>query len=382
MKLFITYASEDGATADALAVRLRTEGHTVFLDRDNLPEAEGYDAQIRSAIASCDVYLFLISPRSVQPGRYTLTELKFARERFPNPQGRVLPVMVEPTPFKDIPAFLSAVTVLQPQGNLVAETLAEVGVMQTRPVPASSKPVERDDESPPGDAESAQKRNWWTTLPGVLTGAAAVITALTGLVAVFVPRDRPTDRPAAETQAPQAAATPSTPPPAATQPAALPGAARAPVLPRIVLDGPAEVSFEKVWPSTYRILGIETGPRTPTHYGLRVKLRLLNRDRYPMNFWDDSFRLLIDGVPSAPDSNLNELVPGNAAKDGEVSFPVPHAAQTLALRVIQHDETADLPLRSDSGAAPARPAEIQTGGQSVKTGDIGAGAQVNIQQKQ
>lgn len=194
MKLFITYASEDGATADALAVRLRTEGHTVFLDRDNLPEAEGYDAQIRSAIASCDVYLFLISPHSVQPGRYTLTELKFARERFRNPQGRVLPVMVEPTPFKLIPAYLSAVTILQPQGNLVAETLAEVGVMQNRLVPASSKPVERDDEWPPGDAKSAQKRNWWTTLPGVLTGIAAVITAITGLVAAFGPSQQ--DEPA------------------------------------------------------------------------------------------------------------------------------------------------------------------------------------------
>jgi hypothetical protein len=63
-----------------------------------------------------------------------------------------------------------------------------------------------------GDPENALKRNWWTTLPGLLTGTAAVITALTGLVAVFVPRDGPTDRPAAETQAPQAAATPPAPP--------------------------------------------------------------------------------------------------------------------------------------------------------------------------
>jgi hypothetical protein len=132
MKVFITYASEERPTADELAVRLRTEGHTVFLDKDNLPEGEGYDAQIRAAIASCDLYLFLVSPRSVQPGRYTLTELKFAREQFPNPRGRVLPVMLNPTPFSDIPAYLGAVTVLQPQGNLVAETVAEVGAILQR----------------------------------------------------------------------------------------------------------------------------------------------------------------------------------------------------------------------------------------------------------
>ncbi|PWB47077.1 MAG: hypothetical protein C3F18_12225 [Nitrosomonadales bacterium] len=132
MKIFISYASEERPIADELAVRLRTEGHTVFLDKDNLPEGEGYDAQIREAIATCDLYLFLVSPLSVQPGRYTMTELKFAREQFPNPRGRVLPVMAKPTPFSDIPPYLSAITLLQPQGNLVAETVAEVDSLFSR----------------------------------------------------------------------------------------------------------------------------------------------------------------------------------------------------------------------------------------------------------
>jgi hypothetical protein len=132
MKIFISYASEERPIADELAVRLRTEGHTVFLDKDNLPEGEGYDAQIRAAIAACDLFLFLVSPLSVQPGRYTMTELKFAREQFPNPRGRVLPVMTRPTPFSDIPPYLSAITLLQPQGNLVAETVAEVDGLFSR----------------------------------------------------------------------------------------------------------------------------------------------------------------------------------------------------------------------------------------------------------
>ncbi len=127
MKLFITYASEDRSVADELAVRLRTEGHIVFLDKDGLPEAEGYDARIRQAIAECDLYVFLISPNSVKAGRYTLTEMKFAREQFLNPKGRVLPVMIQLTPFGDIPAYLSAVTVLQPEGHTVAETVAQIG---------------------------------------------------------------------------------------------------------------------------------------------------------------------------------------------------------------------------------------------------------------
>lgn len=132
MRLFITYASEDRPVADELAVRLRTDGHDVFLDKDSLPESEAYDARIREAIADCDLYLFLVSPNSVKPGRYTRTELKFASEQFPNPHGRVLPVMIAPTPFRDIPAYLGAVTVLQPEGNVIAEVVAEIGGIETR----------------------------------------------------------------------------------------------------------------------------------------------------------------------------------------------------------------------------------------------------------
>jgi hypothetical protein len=132
MKLFITYASEDRSIADELAVRLRTEGHDVFLDKDSLPESEAYDARIREAIAECDLYLFLVSPNSVKSGRYTRTELKFASEQFSNPHGRVLPVLIAPTPFRDIPAYLGAVTVLQPEGNIIAEVVAEIGKIEAR----------------------------------------------------------------------------------------------------------------------------------------------------------------------------------------------------------------------------------------------------------
>jgi TIR domain len=382
MKLFITYASEDRPSADQLAVRLRTEGHTVFLDRDNLPEGEGYDAQIRAAIADCDLYVFLISPRSVQPGRYTLTELKFARERFPNPRGRVLPVMCEATPFSDIPPYLSAVTVLQPQGNLVAEALAEVRVMENRSGP--EKPPAVTGAAAASTPEATAGRSWWTTLPGVLTGAAAVITAATGLVALFAQKEEPAPPPSIQQAAGLPSSTPNMPP-AQRQLAPAPAAQTLPALPRVVLDGPTQVSFEKFPPSTYTVLNVETQPRTPTHYGLRFRIRMFNRGSYDTNFWDSRFRLLIDGVPSAPDSGLNELVSGNAAKEGVVSFEVPNGARELALRIIhQQDsgEIADLPLRIVSGETPAKPSQTQAGSQSVSTGDIGAGARVNIQQRQ
>src|SRR5258705_13706889 len=36
-------------------------------------------------------------------------------------------------------------------------------------------------------AEPEKKQNFWTTLPGVLTGIAAVLTAVTGLLVVMYP---------------------------------------------------------------------------------------------------------------------------------------------------------------------------------------------------
>ncbi len=181
MNVFISYASEDRATADELAVRLRTEGHTVFLDRDNLPEGEGYDAQIRAAIAACDLYLFLVSPNAVKPGRYTLTELKFAREQFPNPRGRVLPVMYQATPFSDIPAYLTAVTVLQPQGNLVAETVAEVDVLIGRRTRARSLRIGAGVLVAGMALGVAGWLNWTATPPACHLSAALTASQTSGL---------------------------------------------------------------------------------------------------------------------------------------------------------------------------------------------------------
>lgn len=193
--------------------------------------------------------------------------------------------------------------------------------------------------------------SWWSTLPGILTGVAAVITALTGLAAVFLGRDKaaPELPPAAQVQAPAAAL------PASSPPVPVPGA-QASTLPRVILAGLAEVRFET---STYTVLGVETQPRTPSAYGLRFQVRLLNRGKYPMNFWDSSFRLLIDGVPGAPDSNLNEVVAGNAAQAGTVSFLVANGARDLVLRIIQNQEqgeVADLPLRFVSAESVVKPA--------------------------
>ncbi len=273
---------------------------------------------------------------------------------------------LRPAEFNDAADLIAALSAAVPRALRASPDSADAAVRRPQ-APSPSHPG-----APRATATSSDKSSWWSSLPGLLTGAAALITAIGGLIALFVGGE---DEKAA--------------PPAALPPLAQPGPATspslAPRLPSVTLAGSVEVSFEKVAPATYSIMGIETQPRTPSYYGLRVKVRLLNRARYDMNFLDNSFRLLIDGQPGAPDSNLKLLVHGNATLDGEVTFQVPYAARTLVLRVIHHadsGEVADLPLRIDSGAAPAKPGDIQIGGQRVETGDIGAGARVDIRQSQ
>ena len=132
MQIFISYAHEDLSLADALEVGLSEQGHKVFFDKDDLRAGDEYHARIRAAIADMDLFIFLLSPESLAPGSYALTEMGLARERWRRPSGRVLPVIVRPVDPGQMPAYLAAVTWLQPDGDLVAETLARVAALAQR----------------------------------------------------------------------------------------------------------------------------------------------------------------------------------------------------------------------------------------------------------
>lgn len=124
--VFISYSSAQVEAATRIELSLKGEGHSVFRDRSALPPGDTFDARIRAAIDESDLFIFLIGREAVSDGRYTLTELKFAEQKWGHPAGHVLPVLVEPIPKDAIPAFLRAVTMLQPRGDIAAEVTAEV----------------------------------------------------------------------------------------------------------------------------------------------------------------------------------------------------------------------------------------------------------------
>jgi len=132
MRVFVAHSSDDAHVSEGIAVGLRQQGHDVFLDEDDLPKGESYDERIHRAIVASDLFVFVISPQSVADGRYTRTELIFARDRWPNPTGHVLPVMVRDTPKETIPPYLLRVSILRPEGDAVAEVVREVARLNTR----------------------------------------------------------------------------------------------------------------------------------------------------------------------------------------------------------------------------------------------------------
>jgi phosphatidylserine/phosphatidylglycerophosphate/cardiolipin synthase-like enzyme len=126
MRIFVSYASEQRPLAERLSHALRSEGHKVFFDRDSLPSGEAYAGKIQQEILASDLFVFLISPESLS-ARYALSELDVIQKAAPTAGKRVLPVTVAATPMETVPGYLRALTILNPKGDVVADTLHRVG---------------------------------------------------------------------------------------------------------------------------------------------------------------------------------------------------------------------------------------------------------------
>lgn len=127
MRIFISYSSKYRDLCERLQLALEADGrHEVFVDRSQLTPGQPFDTTLRKGIEECELFIFLLSPESVALGSYALAELDIAKARWRHPGGHVLPVKVAPTPKEAIPAYLRAVTILEPLGDVVAETVAAV----------------------------------------------------------------------------------------------------------------------------------------------------------------------------------------------------------------------------------------------------------------
>jgi formylglycine-generating enzyme required for sulfatase activity len=172
MKIFLSYASEDRVAANGINRALLGEGHDVFFDRDDLPPGGEYHARIRNGIEQSDLVIFLVSPKALDAGSYTLTEIAIAEKTWPTPDGRILPVILERVATRDLPSYLGSVTFLETPGNLPAEVAHAVSRLARQ-----------------------RRRQRWRRIAPI---AAACMLAVGGLAWYFGSRSAPAEREGAD----------------------------------------------------------------------------------------------------------------------------------------------------------------------------------------
>jgi hypothetical protein len=96
--------------------------------------------------------------------------------------------------------------------------------------------------------------------------------------------------------------------------------------------------------STYKILSVELDRSNSSTLLLRFNIRLTNNSGGTTLFWNDSFRLLVEGVPRAPISSLSTTVAAHSAKDGTVEFTTPDTVSRVVLQFRYGDESAEIPI--------------------------------------
>ena len=189
------------------------------------------------------------------------------------------------------------------------------------------------------------RRSWWQTLPGMLTAAAALISAITGLVVAAQQLRGNGDHSASSASPSPVEANTST---TGTGAATSSDGAR---VPSAGVGTAAHVSFPsgrsvRIGDASYRVLTARAGAVNPGELMLALRVRMTNNGQYDANFWSRTFRLRVGADTSAPTNFLDELVPAGTTKIGAVDFSLGAATRRATLLVGDDPSKAiALPLR-------------------------------------
>lgn len=96
--VFISYAREDAAIANALYLHLKEAGVEAWLDTQRLLGGQQWAAEVRRAIRGCRYFVALLSAQSVSKRGYVQKELKYALDmldEFPVSEVFIVPVRLD-----------------------------------------------------------------------------------------------------------------------------------------------------------------------------------------------------------------------------------------------------------------------------------------------
>jgi hypothetical protein len=336
--IFISYRREDSA---GYAGRMHEElegrlgAGQVFRDADTLRAGQDFEQAIRRRLEHCHACVVLIGPnwaksstetgerRLHQPGDYVCMEIAAALAR---PDVLIIPVLVGGA---TMPAAADLPEVIRPLRRRQAITVRdEAWEADMDRLAAALRPAGHPLPAPVMLAQAVSRWRAWA--------AYAVIAGAALLVATIV---RPGANGGGSSPADGAATT------AATN--------QSPDGATYAIDAPGtgtEVALEDL------IYLVVSGSVQRRGDGQRVWLRMRasNEGFYGANFWDDSFRLVVNGQSIAPNGGLNEILERRSIKQGVIRFDVPSLTTKAALRVSLRGRSGDIPLDLSGNGGPPK----------------------------
>jgi hypothetical protein len=184
------------------------------------------------------------------------------------------------------------------------------------------------------------EKSFWTTVPGIITSLAAIVTAVTGLVVALNGAGLFSKSAAANKASTQ------TKPGVKNEADSLPGKQAEPQKQVEKFKPVFSMTTVKIEDHEYKILGSSLEAITSESNSLTIKIKYKNNSNYsPATFWNEGFRLAIDGALTAPSGDLSELVERHAELVGTVTFEVPNNASSLVLHVLDVGKDIAVPIK-------------------------------------
>jgi len=184
------------------------------------------------------------------------------------------------------------------------------------------------------------EKNFWTTVPGIITGLAAIVTAITGLIVALNGAGLFSKSAASNiisTETKQEAKKETDTLPVNKDELQKPVKNLKPVF---------SMNTVKIEDHEYTIVSSSLEAITPQSNLLEIKIKYKNNSNYsPATFWNEGFRLAIDGALTPPTGDLSELVERHAEKSGAVTFEVPNNTKSLALHILDVGKDIAIPIK-------------------------------------
>jgi hypothetical protein len=105
----------------------------------------------------------------------------------------------------------------------------------------------------------------------------------------------------------------------------------------------------EVGKQSYQIVEATIERETVEKASLTLTVRCsVPRDAGGVNFWSNTVRLWIDGVPRAPVNNVNEIIGPGDSKDARFEFDLLALPRTLEVGIVSSNDSAKIALSLDS----------------------------------